>query len=176
MDIGYLADHEVFLPSLARWHHQEWAYRRPGDTIEARTGRLRAACGRQQIPTVFVAFSGAELYGSAMLVSHDMDTRIELSPWLAGVFVRRSHRGVGIGGALVRRVVEEASNLGISRLYLYTPGTERFYARLGWRFRERTDYRGTKEVVMMKEVTPNQSAEATPAPAMPAAGQSRRRP
>jgi hypothetical protein len=25
-----------FIPTLARWHHEEWAYLRPGDSLEAR--------------------------------------------------------------------------------------------------------------------------------------------
>jgi hypothetical protein len=35
MQIGYLADHQEFIPTLARWHHEEWAYLRPGDSLEA---------------------------------------------------------------------------------------------------------------------------------------------
>ena len=37
------------------------------------------------------------------------------------------------------------------RLYLYTPGTELFYSRLGWSLVERTRYRGTDVVVMSYE-------------------------
>jgi GNAT superfamily N-acetyltransferase len=152
METGYLADHEEFLPILVHWHHQEWAYLRPGDTLNARTERLRAACGHAQIPTVFVAFSGAELLGSAMLIANDMDTRIDLSPWLAGVFVRPDQRKTGIGAILVQRVVKEARSLGIHRLYLYTPSTGQFYARLGWSVYDHTHYHGIDVVVMTKEV------------------------
>jgi len=155
MEIGYLADHEEFLSTLVQWHHQEWAYLRPGDTIDARTIRLRQACGHAQIPTVVIAFSDETLLGSAMLVSHDMETRMEFSPWLAGVFVTPSHRCRGIGEKLVQRVVEEASALGVLRLYLYTPSSEGFYVRLGWRVYERTQYRGAEVAVMTKEIEPN---------------------
>jgi hypothetical protein len=72
VDIGYFADHEEFVATLVRWHHDEWAYLRPGDTIEARSARIREACGRSGIPTVFVAFDGKDLLGSAMLVVNDM--------------------------------------------------------------------------------------------------------
>src|SRR5947208_465610 len=138
VQIGYLADHQEFIPTLAQWHHREWAYLRPGDSLEARAARLRGSCGHREIPTVIVSFTGGTLLGSAMLVAYDMDTRMELSPWLAGVFVAPNHRQHGIGAALVRRAVDDATALGVRRLYLYTPGTELFYSRLGWSLVERT--------------------------------------
>jgi hypothetical protein len=52
-----------------------------------------------------MAFIEGALFGSAMLIAHDMDTRMELSPWLAGVFVAPKRRGCGVGAALVRRVI-----------------------------------------------------------------------
>ena len=152
MTIGYLADHARFLPQLADWHHREWSYLRPGDTIEARTGRLRSACGRRAIPTVLVAFSGEELLGSAMLVTNDMDSRMDLSPWIAGVFVRADRRGLGIGTQLMTSAVEEARLLGVGRLYLYTPGAEGFYAGLGWKVIDRPQYRGVGVAVMTRGV------------------------
>ena len=148
MQIGYLADHPQFLPTLAVWHHKEWAYLRPGDSIEARTIRLQDACGHREIPTVVIAFTGSQLLGSAMLVAHDMDTRMNLSPWLAGVFVCPDHRRQRIGAALVEQVIKDARSLGVDRLHLYTPRAETFYLRLGWRVIEKTNYRGVDVLVM----------------------------
>jgi GNAT superfamily N-acetyltransferase len=148
MQIGYLADHQEFIPTLARWHHEEWGYLRPGDSVEARVERLGAACGRIEIPTVVIAFADSTLLGSAMLVAHEMDTRTEWSPWLAGVFVAPDHRRQGIGIELVRRVVQDASALGVRRLYLYSRRAESFYSRLGWSVVERTNYRRADVVVM----------------------------
>ena len=145
---GYLADHQDFIPTLARWHHNEWAYLRPGDSVQARISKLVGFCGHQEIPTAVIAFTDNTLLGSAMLIAHDMDTRMELSPWLAGVFVAPDQRGRGIGVALVRRVIEDATALGVRRLYLYTPSAENFYSRLDWSLVERTNYRGADVAVM----------------------------
>jgi GNAT superfamily N-acetyltransferase len=159
MQIGYLVDHQDFIPTLADWHHKEWAYLRTGESLESRTARLRGCCRHRDIPTVVIAFTDSTLLGSAMLIAHDMDTRMELSPWLAGVFVASDQRRRGIGAALVRRVIQEASGLGVQRLYLYTPGGEQFYARRGWLVVERTSYRGADVVVMSLDVLPNIALE-----------------
>jgi GNAT superfamily N-acetyltransferase len=151
--IDYLADHPAFIPELARFHFAEWSCLRPGEPLEGRTQRLRASCGHGSIPTVLVAFDGAILLGSAMLTAHDMDTRMDFSPWLAGVFVVTEHRRKGIGSALVGRIVEGAKALGVPRLYLYTPKAERLYASLGWNVLERTTYRDMRVVIMRLDLT-----------------------
>jgi GNAT superfamily N-acetyltransferase len=153
MRIDYLADHPEFLPMLAQWHHDKWGYTRPGESAEARAARMKPLCGHEEIPTVFVAFSGSTLFGSAMLIANDMDTRKELTPWLAGVFVAPERRRQGIGSVLIERVVECAAKLGVATLYLYTPDAERLYARLGWRPVERTPYRGAEVLIMRREIT-----------------------
>src|SRR5437867_8316948 len=111
MEIVYLGDYLEFLPTVALWHHEEWGYMRAGDTLEARAGRLRKECGRAEIPTTVVAVENGAVLGSAMLVEHDMDTRPQLSPWLASVFVTPERRRKGIGAALVQRIIEEAKRL-----------------------------------------------------------------
>jgi predicted N-acetyltransferase YhbS len=146
--IELLADHPEYVETVALWHHGEWAYLRPGDTLEKRLVRLRADCGRQDIPITYVATESGEVLGSAMLIAHDMDSHMEWTPWLAGVFVAQQKRATGIGAALVRHVMRAAADLGISVLYLYTPKAEPFYTRLGWTVIERTFYRGTNVTVM----------------------------
>lgn len=150
MLIEYLADEPLLIPELARLHHAQWGHLRPDETLPQRTRRLEACCGRGGVPTVFVAVEGGELRGSAMLIAHDMDTRPDLTPWLAGVYVVDAYRGRGYGSALVQRVEAEASALGVERLYLYTPDAEDFYARLGWAHDHRCTYLGQKVAVMSK--------------------------
>ena len=148
MTTEYLADHPEALPILAEWQHREWGYLRPGDTAEKRMGRLQGYCNRDRIPLTVVALEGGNVLGSASLIPHDMDTRMELKPWLAGVFVGEAYRRRGIGAELVRRIMAEAGRLRVPLLYLYTVHSEKFYAGLGWTLQERTTYRDQKVVIM----------------------------
>ncbi|HEV2839873.1 MAG TPA: GNAT family N-acetyltransferase [Chthoniobacterales bacterium] len=154
--IEYLSDRPEFLPTLAQWHFQEWSMLRPGDSVDARVIRLQGWCGRGGIPLTVIALSDNELLGSASLIEHDMDDRLELTPWLAGVFVAPEHRRKGIGAALVSRVMAEATSLGLPKLYLYTMDSTAFYASLGWSLMEKTRYR--QMAVSIMSFTPSLSA------------------
>ncbi len=151
MTIEYLADRLEFLPRLAQWQHGEWGNLRPGDSVEARAARLQSWTNRDRIPLTVVAHAEGEVFGSASLIVHDMETRMELSPWLAGVFVGPDHRRRGIGAELVRRIMSEAAKLKVPLLYLYTVHSEAFYAKLGWTLLEHTVYRQQRVAMMTYE-------------------------
>jgi N-acetylglutamate synthase-like GNAT family acetyltransferase len=148
MRIEYLADQPEALRRLAEWKHQEWGHLRPGDTVEKRQARIAATSNRSQIPLTVVALEGEEVLGCASLIDHDMETRMELKPWLAGVYVGERYRRRGIGAELVRRIMSEAGKLKVLLLYLYTVDSERFYAALGWTLLERTSYLDHDVVIM----------------------------
>ncbi|MGH7573337.1 MAG: GNAT family N-acetyltransferase, partial [Gemmatimonadota bacterium] len=102
-------------------------------------------------PVAFVAVDGDTLLGSASLVHDDLETRPEIGPWLASVYVPPEHRRRGVASALVQRVVKEALDQDVSLLYLWTTDQERLYAGLGWRPVERTRFRDEDIVVMAIE-------------------------
>lgn len=146
--IDYLADHLAFVPTVAEWQHGEWGHLTPGSSLDRRIAHLSQSTARDAIPIAFVAVSGDAPSGCASLVHHDLTTRMELSPWLASVYVAPEFRRQGIGSRLVRRVMEKAGELGVERLYLITPDRESFYRRLGWSTLDWTNYRGENVVIM----------------------------
>jgi N-acetylglutamate synthase-like GNAT family acetyltransferase len=148
MTIEYLANRLEFLSTLAQWQHAEWGHLKPGDSVEARTARLQGWTNRDRIPLTVVAVDDGEVLGSASLIVQDMETRMELSPWLAAVFVGPEHRRQGTGAELVRRIMREATRLKVPLLYLYTVHSEAFYAKLGWTLQEHTTYREQNVAIM----------------------------
>jgi len=143
-----LNEHPEFIPTLAKWHYTEWSYLHAVDSVERRISELEEEAKSDGIPQTFVAVSGDTLLGSASLIPHDMSIRMDLSPWLASVYVPVEQRNRGIGSALVRHVVKEAESLGYRIIYLFTPDREAFYVRLGWSLMERTEYHGHHVPIM----------------------------
>jgi len=127
----------------------------PGLTAEDLTRIFSEHLNRDRIPLTLIAFLDGQPAGTASIFVHDMDTRPDLSPWLAAVFVAPPYRKQGIGSQLVKAVEGVSQKLQIARLYLFTPdhrpnGRERFYTRLGWSVLERVEYWNQTMVVMDK--------------------------
>jgi GNAT superfamily N-acetyltransferase len=152
VQIELLADRLEFIPTLAKWHFREWAYLRPGDSVANRIRLLHERSGRRELPITFVASSGVELLGSAMLIHHEMDTWLQYTPWLAGLFVAPTERQRGIGRALTQYVISEAAARGFATLYLFTPTAEAFFSHLRWSIVERTRYRDADVTIMSHQL------------------------
>ncbi len=71
------------------------------------------------MPRTFVLLVDDEPVGMASLDAHDLDTRPDLTPWLAGVFVA-PHARAGATPRLVAAVEAFAASLGVATLWLYT--------------------------------------------------------
>ncbi len=152
MHIEYLADHRQHIAELAALHFAEWSYLNPGETLEQRTLRLTKKCQRSGVPCAVIALDGSNLVGSAALVPADMDSRKELTPWLASVYVKQGYRKKGFGSALVTRIEQEAKSLGTDTLYLYTPSEAPLYEGLGWSIMEQCEYKDTAITLMSKSL------------------------
>jgi GNAT superfamily N-acetyltransferase len=151
--IELLGDHVDLVPTVAAWHWEEWGRSYPEASLAGWTEGLAGRARRDGLPT-WVAFSGDEPVGSVSLVDHDMDVHLDLTPWLAGLYVVPSHRGRGIGSALMRACERAARDSGVAILYLYTdPATAAgLYAPHGWSTLSEERYRGELTVVMRKEL------------------------
>jgi GNAT superfamily N-acetyltransferase len=148
MHVEYLADRPELAAVLARWHFDEWTALYPDWSCEEALAELRSHGGRGCLPTTLVALDDDELLGSVSLVTDDLPGFEHLQPWLASLFVRPDRRGRGIGGFLLERTVAEARDLGVTRLYLFTPRHESYYAARGWQTIERATAGVTPVAVM----------------------------
>ena len=85
---------------------------------------------------------------TASLIDDDLETRPELNPWLASIYVVPERRGDGLGKMMVEYAVGVARLLGIGTLYLYTTGQAAFYRRLGWQAMDAMTFRGHRISIM----------------------------
>ena len=151
MKIVDLKDVPSYLSTLAAWHFEEWNYMSANSSLAGWVEKMKVYLEPEFIPTTFVALDN-ELLGSAAIVQNDMDTRMELGPWLASVYVEPMFRKRGMGSRLVHHVMSQARKNGIKKLYLFTPDQEEFYKGLGWKELERTYYRGCDVTIMYVDI------------------------
>ena len=150
--IELLADHMDWVPILTKAFFAQWSHIAPGSSIEVWEAKLRMQCNRNGLDTTFVGILDGEPVASARLKKHDMVGREELSPWLAGVWVRPDLRGQGLGAQLVKAVEDEGRRSGFPHLYLWTPDRDKFYGRCGWSILDRPIYQSLQVTIMEKWV------------------------
>ena len=127
------ADERVRL-TAATWSLEEWGRYYPDDSVQAYLDWYAAAdIDPDAIPVVLVAWDADGIVGTAALVPEDeLPDPLEPGPWVAAVFVAPSHRGRGIGRALVDEITVRARSLGYERIWLYTHETAEWYLGFGW--------------------------------------------
>lgn len=150
--IEHLDKHREAIPEIASWLHAEWGHLMPETSPSKIETIFEERLTPHLIPQAFVALIDGQAVGTASLVTYDMSTRMDLSPWLAAVYVKSDYRRKGLGSQLVQAIMDEAVQLGLERFYLFTPNQVSFYARLGWQVLEETEYRGEQNTVMVFEI------------------------
>ncbi len=129
------------------WHHKEWSHFNPDESISQRITRMQPDLNTDFIPSTYIATDN-ELLASATIVANDMETKPELTPWLASVYVSEKNRNKGIGTKLVKHIMCRAQANDIEKLYLMTPDQRLFYQRLGWNILSEELHHGTAVTVM----------------------------
>ncbi len=89
--------------------------------------------------------------GTASLIKSDLDSRPELTPWLAAMYVRPDSRGRGYALELIRAVESAAVLAGYSHTWLYTRVAEGVYLKAGWQSVERFEVNGIQAVLMRRD-------------------------
>jgi len=152
MKIEYLKDYSRWIPTIAQWFYEEWGEFHPELDVNRIAERLGERCNTDEIPLALVAVLQEEVVGTVSLKKYDMDTRMQYSPWLASLYVRKDCRNKGVGMRLIEAGLEKAKILGIKHLYLYTRTRKHvdFYLSQGWVHVETTDYRGGIVTVLLR--------------------------
>lgn len=151
--IDYLVNHPEFIETLAPFIAEHWRPILKHETLESRVAKLRTHLNYNKLPIAWVAYSGSNVFGTASLREHDLDTHQNLTPWLGGLFVLPKFRNRNIGSALCSAVEQHASNtLNIRKLFLFTLDKQNMYKRLGWAFLESCMWCDHSGIIMCKEL------------------------
>ena len=138
---------------VAQWRVDAFFDYPGGYTVEEMTALiLEPPVGPNE---TFVLFDHGRPVGTGALIRTDLETRPDLTPWLADLFVEPAFRGRGYATALIRRVEAFALAASVPVLWLYTSTAETLYARVGWQRVGTEDERG-KKVVLLKRILTSQ--------------------
>jgi len=131
LSLTSIADRPDLAEPVARWVWDEWG-RAKGRPFDRTLGRIAGRTARVGLEQCFIALEDGSPAATASLTAEDADSRPDLSPWLASVFVAPDRRGRGLA-RLVVTAVESAARTGrFGTLWLFTDGAAGLYAGLGW--------------------------------------------
>lgn len=152
MRIEYLADNQEYIQNVIGWLYNQWGHNYEyGKKVW--TKRVNNRLNKEKIPTTFIAIENNTPVATASIIEYDMDTRKDLTPWMADVYVDPNWRGQEIATKLIKRILKEAKEIGVSKLYLYTREAEGLYKKLGWKGIERIDYYGDNVPIMVYKIS-----------------------
>ena len=83
------------------------------------------------LPQVYIATKNNKLVGIITLLRNDLKSRQDLFPWLACLYVCEEYRGLHIGEALQKHVLQESKKMEYEKVYLITK-LEGYYEKIGW--------------------------------------------
>jgi len=137
---------------VASWLYDQWGRHLPGRSIETAEFALRQHPDSEGLPATLIAVEAGEAIGVARLVASDLESRPDLQPWLASVFVPIHKRNNGIGTFLCAGIVEHARKSGFSTVYLFTPDRAPFYEKQGWTVMGHEQHRDIQVTLMKLEI------------------------
>lgn len=152
---SYLGEQPQHIETIARWHQAQWQHISPQHSVESRVRLYSTYPNSPDIPFCLLATQQGQPVGSASVVECDMESRAELTPWLASVYVHPDYRQQGIATELIRRCIDLASQRPAERLYLFTPDQAAFYQKRGWQALEHCLYHNEPVEIMFYSLNPN---------------------
>nr|WP_044641506.1 GNAT family N-acetyltransferase [Risungbinella massiliensis] len=85
----------------------------------------------EKIPRFYIALLNESIIGTYALIRNDLNSRQDLFPWFACLYVNPEHRGKAIGSQLLEHAIQEIGKKGYQNLYL-TTDLEGYYEKYGW--------------------------------------------
>ena len=131
MRIISLRNNPEYLDRAINYFQDKWS---TDDTMQVYDDCLRHCIdAAAPLPQWYLLVDGDIIIGCAGLVTNDFNSRMDLYPWLAALYVKEDCRGNGCGKMLIEHTANDARLLGFKNLYLCTDHIG-FYERFGFGF------------------------------------------
>ncbi|WP_347449208.1 GNAT family N-acetyltransferase [Pantoea stewartii] len=156
MQIKYLMDDPDYLNQTTELLFDEWSHLSSWSEPRQILTRLteRNSPDKQQF-TLVALDAENNVTAAGSLICYELKDNPNRMYWLGEVVTRPTHRGQGTGSALIKRIVELATERNIAELWLYTPDKQSLYRSLGWKECEQRMVDGESVTVMALSLPAN---------------------
>jgi GNAT superfamily N-acetyltransferase len=144
-------DRPDLVPIVTDWLWQEF-WRPNGYAVDVIADLVSRTLNVDTIWRSFILLENDVPLATASLALDDLDTRPDLNPWLAGVYVVPEARGRGLAAHVVAAVEAEARRQSIATLWLFTHTAEHIYERIGWRTEEHFQRKNRQYALMRRDL------------------------
>ena len=127
-----LKDSKKYLEDYVKLCSLEWGSPKSDDEVKEKVSSILSG---DKVISVLGLVDDDTLIGFISLFKYDGDERRDLSPWYATMYVKNEFRGKGYSKLLNDAIIEEARNLGYSKIYLKTDLVN-YYEKFGAKYIE----------------------------------------
>lgn len=152
MQVSHVKYFQNWIPIIAKWIYEEWAYAFPLRTLQDIQKGLFGRMNEDEMPITLIAHDERGVLGTASLKASDMDILQDLTPWLSSVFVHPDYRGQGVASALTAEIGKIARQKGFDKLYVFNPITQGVFEKLGWSVLQTVQYGGKELAILVKPI------------------------
>lgn len=136
--VDLLVNHPHLIPAVGEIRWQDWGHAPEPESLNWWVEVTGRESGHESLPVTWVAIDPhGQAVGAVGLGEFDIDERRDRSPWVLGMIVLPSLRGLGIGQQLMAAMEAWAHEHGCSQGWVATAGRAiDFYRKCGWRLAE----------------------------------------